>query len=396
MFDYTSCSKIEVLDFSRMPREDWDHLYAKSQQASPFLSYDFLRSWLKSFSIEEHALVLGAYENGALRAAAPLIFRRRVGFSDWLEFLGTGPLPGLPDGLVDRTGFLISAGFEHLTDTLINAILTNYSNTPFLLRYLPTDSLLCSTLATISRKTGRTILQRVASRSLFCCLPASQEDLWASWSKKRRKSYRQSSRKLEKHGRIVTQVHSGKDYDSRIFKHMQSVDERSWKAKCGSNHMQNDKVRHFFQYMLEKMCYREEAAVALLQVENVPIAYEVLMYGQSTMYGYIKAFDDDYSHASPGTLLSIAVMEDAIQKGLKCYDMLRGDEAYKQTLGRMQRDEADFLILPKTHSGSWLAWLLAIGIPRTRELVRDTLTITGLLEPAIRPTGPWKLVGDHP
>ncbi len=63
------------------------------------------------------------------------------------------------------------------------------------------------------------------------------------------------------------------------------------------------------------------------------------------MFCYSQGYDPKFAALSPGTFLMFSAMEDAIQSGVKKFDMLRGDETYKQhwkpeieTTGRIQCD----------------------------------------------------------
>jgi CelD/BcsL family acetyltransferase involved in cellulose biosynthesis len=51
---------------------------------------------------------------------------------------------------------------------------------------------------------------------------------------------------------------------------------------------------------------------------------------ERTQYFYLTAYSPDHSELRPGTLLIALAMERAVDEGVDCVDMLRGEEAYKQ------------------------------------------------------------------
>lgn len=54
-------------------------------------------------------------------------------------------------------------------------------------------------------------------------------------------------------------------------------------------------------------------------------------------YLYNAAFDHAHGDASPGVVLTAALIEDCIERGLARFDFLKGDEAYKFRLGASER-----------------------------------------------------------
>ena len=57
----------------------------------------------------------------------------------------------------------------------------------------------------------------------------------------------------------------------------------------------------------------------------------------SGYYLYNSAYEPELSHLSPGQVLLGALIEKAIDRRLKVFDFLKGDEAYKYRLGSAKR-----------------------------------------------------------
>jgi CelD/BcsL family acetyltransferase involved in cellulose biosynthesis len=54
------------------------------------------------------------------------------------------------------------------------------------------------------------------------------------------------------------------------------------------------------------------------------------LFGRTTLFCYLQGYDPALAALSPGTYLMFAVMEDAIRAGANKFDLLRGEEVYKQ------------------------------------------------------------------
>jgi hypothetical protein len=63
---------------------------------------------------------------------------------------------------------------------------------------------------------------------------------------------------------------------------------------------------------------------------------------------YITGFDKRYATLSPGTVIIAHAIREAIRKGYRVFDFLRGDEPYKFSLGAKLRQTENVTILRKT------------------------------------------------
>ena len=66
-----------------------------------------------------------------------------------------------------------------------------------------------------------------------------------------------------------------------------------------------------------------------------------------TTYFYNAGFDPEWSHVSPGIVLQLASLRDAIERGLRRYDLGPGDFRYKHDLGGVNIERYHFAIAPR-------------------------------------------------
>lgn len=60
-----------------------------------------------------------------------------------------------------------------------------------------------------------------------------------------------------------------------------------------------------------------------------PISWRIGFIYKERYYSYMPAFDEAYKQYSPGKVHLLYCIDDAIKRGIKVYDQLRGDELYK-------------------------------------------------------------------
>src|SRR5438132_1272377 len=70
-------------------REEWEALLQASAANGLFLTWEWLATWWKHFSVERELFVLTARASGELMAIAPFSLRR-CKLGAWVEFLRTG------------------------------------------------------------------------------------------------------------------------------------------------------------------------------------------------------------------------------------------------------------------------------------------------------------------
>lgn len=69
--------------------------------------------------------------------------------------------------------------------------------------------------------------------------------------------------------------------------------------------------------------------IALLEVGDRPIAFQLGFLCGDKIWDYTKAYDRSYSRFAPGTILLPELLNFGIERGFREYDFLRGEEQYK-------------------------------------------------------------------
>ncbi len=105
------------------------------------------------------------------------------------------------------------------------------------------------------------------------------------------------------------------------------------------NHLPLPVQQRFLHDVLVRLATRGMSAVALLEVNGVPIAAQAVLEYQGMFTLYYSGFDPDWHRYSPITILHVALIQDAIARGLNRMDFLPVAEPWKTRWGT----EADFM-----------------------------------------------------
>ena len=93
------------------------------------------------------------------------------------------------------------------------------------------------------------------------------------------------------------------------------------------------RMERFFRRVIVALAARGAARLAFLDVAERPIAAFVMLEWEDTVGLYNSGFAPERAALSPGLVLLAGVVRDAIERGRRRFDFLRGEERYKYEFG---------------------------------------------------------------
>lgn len=149
-----------------------------------------------------------------------------------------------------------------------------------------------------------------------------------------------------------------------------AMEAASWKGKSGTALLNDPKDAAFARRLIGDLAARGDASVALLKVDQQPIAAQVLLYCGRTAYTWKISFDPEFSRYSPGALLVDRVMTDLLDSGaVDTVDTCaRGDSFMAQVLSA-RKPMVD--MVTSARPGLSLGYLAVATYFRGRELMKS-------------------------
>ncbi|HYF80999.1 MAG TPA: GNAT family N-acetyltransferase, partial [Symbiobacteriaceae bacterium] len=85
-----------------------------------------------------------------------------------------------------------------------------------------------------------------------------------------------------------------------------------------------------------------------LYLDGKLIAYELCFLHGTTIYAWSRAFDEEHRNTGPGKIALLHLLETGISQGYRLFDLLRGEEPYKElwTNGQVQNQRVVFVVRP--------------------------------------------------
>ncbi|MDX5593986.1 GNAT family N-acetyltransferase [Pseudovibrio sp. SPO723] len=333
---------IEGLDAFKSLRENWNEIYSKDTEAQYFLSWQWVHMLhLKSGS---NIFILGARPtaSSAYVALFPMRIRTRYNKANNAYY---NDICMAGNFAADYTGFICDPAHDNEALPALGQKLANMD-----WARLQLENLACSpervaqlTAPIMKRKVYPTDLSRTNTRdninNLVCPvteLPDTFEDyLSQCMSSKSRQKLRRFMRKAKDDPDLSFTIPTEETFNQHLDILMGFWRDK-WAERKGRNvdilvrnHRHMLTLAFRYRQLFMPMLWHQDRPVGGLASFIDPVRKSLLFY--------LAGRDETWSGPPPGLILHGASIEWAISKGLKTYDFLRGNEAYKYSYGAKDR-----------------------------------------------------------
>jgi CelD/BcsL family acetyltransferase involved in cellulose biosynthesis len=354
--DSVSPSQIELFaiasaeEFARLEKE-WRDLEARSADATPYLGYDWLSAWLRIYRPERVAAIrLG--ENGSAHALG-LVEQGKHG--RWR-------FAGYP--VTSHRSLLCAAGREGACWSELTAWLRDHAHS-------------WSTLDLEGAGAAAAVLPsaRLSPDHFFVApLPSSFDAYVAERGSRTRRTIRQLLRRFEQ---SALEVREPSDHERSIAEFARLHQARA--RAMGQNHWQiDDRLSRLVLDLYE--AGRLRLSMRELVEAGRTLAVSILIEYRNTLYAYNIGVDCSQHNFSPGLLLLVESVREAIAAGLERADLGPGEYRYKRELGAVPVERYRMSAAAPTPRGRLLGFSSAargeirsrVASERMRRLVSPT------------------------
>lgn len=319
--------RYELLDsFAQVEKiaPEWQALYEQAGRPL-FKSYEEFRIWWLHLGKDENnplCVALAREDLGGLVAVLPLALRRR------------GPLRVLGPAAMDV--------FDY-TDALTRNSAVAEGLWRFLLTNSRADILIAKDICEDDRSfetTHRLMRLRKTHKNNYISLtPFSSGDAWLhSQHKKFRHDLRQKIRRFEEAG--ICKFHileTGAPVPDAIIDTIYRQ-KRAWaENRRAKSVFLRPAMRDFLKELAEIAARRKSLYLSWLSCGEKIIACSIGFIQDRTLYLYMPTYDPDFACCSPGNILMVKSIGWAIENKLTTFDLMRGEDAYKNRFAREYR-----------------------------------------------------------
>jgi hypothetical protein len=190
-----------------------------------------------------------------------------------------------------------------------------------------------------------------------------------------RKKLRQDWNRLSALGSVDIVNERAPDAVREAFESFLALEAGSWKGTQGTALLCDEKDAGFVRRLVSGLADQGNASVALLRIDGLAIAAQVLMYCGTMAYTWKTAFNSDYAKYSPGALLIDKITEELFATpGIDAIDSCSAEGSFMAQLWTGRRKMVDLLIAvgPGKSLGFTMEASRQVGYRQLRDL-RDRL-----------------------
>jgi CelD/BcsL family acetyltransferase involved in cellulose biosynthesis len=306
-------------------RAAWERLRASARLRAPYVSWTWQTEWVQAFA-SDRRLEIRAVEDadGSLVGVLPMFeagpgLLRVIGGADVSDYLDV----------------LAVAGRE---EEVWMALLQARTAEPdvWQLHAVPAASPTVTTLSSLAGTCGLEATIAVEERCPVLDLPRTWDDYLASLPSKHRHELQRKTRRLRREaGDARVSVARRRDEIETRFGDFFDLHRRS---RVGKERFMDARMEKFFRRAVGELADAGGAALWFLDLPSGPAAGFVVLEWDGTVGLYNSGFHPDRAGLAPGLVLLLHLVEDAIVRGKRRFDFLRGEERYKYEFGPKPED----------------------------------------------------------
>ena len=299
----------------------WNRLVERCRIPTPFATWQFQTAWFRTF------------------AAGPLhLLAAQDGSGEWAGVLPLYETP-TPDGpvlrlvggtdIADYLDLIAVAGREEEVWKAMLPALGDLAWRAIDLRPLPAASATPGLLSSLATSAGLACRVDVEERCPVIDLPETWDGYLAKLSGKDRHELRRKIRRAEA-GQPRIEVARAPDAMDALMDGFVALHRQS---KVGKARFMDESMEAFFRDLGRALAEAGLAALWMLWLEDRPAAALFCLEQAGSVSLYNSGFSPEARGMSPGVVLIARTIEDAISRGCRRYDFLRGEEPYKYGFG---------------------------------------------------------------
>lgn len=315
-----NCRLINDVSQWRQLEKHWNHLLDATPQATPWQSWECLSGWWHYLSGDRQLRIYVVETGNVPQMILPL----QIGSA---RLLGRNvrmlePI-GMPDD-INRPRLCIGKPDNDALQCALDTIWQQREDWDAIrLDEACADAPETEAISQFAANRG----QIFRIQPLHPCPYLSLEQDWQAYlgtrSRRLARNLRASRRRLEARGTIHLDKAETPEAVYQAFDVLLDIQSRSWKHAQGVGLSASADYRSYIRHFIGQLSHKGAARVLILYCGDKPVAGTIAVMERDKYYSAQIVHDQDYDHASPGTLLEAMELEELMQeKRLKLYDFL--------------------------------------------------------------------------
>ena len=171
---------------------------------------------------------------------------------------------------------------------------------------------------------------------LVADLPGTRDEFRASLSRKRREQLNHRRNRLERAGTARLSIAGCADERARAMNAPIRLHRARWDTKDDPGKFRSEAYLDFHRTVVERFAARDELWLVTLELDGVIIDVLYLFRWRDELMFFQSGFDPEHEALSPGHVMFGWTYREAIERGLRRADMLKGEYHYKGAWARRE------------------------------------------------------------
>jgi len=331
--------QIELIDFERW----WNQILSRSLDNHPFLTYEWVTSWLKHFGKGRELKLFTAESEGSVSLVIPVMYSLR-------RFFGLKPcrVEFVSGSDSDYQVFPVTNFCEatRSINKLIKSIIDDSDADRIIFGEVPEDSATAKLLENASGDRFE-VSQSVINVCLYVPLPPSYDMYFLTLGSNMRRNLKVWERQALKDYKVEFVTYDKIGTIEEAMKIFFELHQKSQIVKGNSGLFSDSAKMSFHMDVANAFAKKGWLALFFLLFNDRPVSSVYCYEYNSKLYAYLCGFDPEYARYRPGHLAFKNVIKYGIEKRLKEFDFLRGDEEYKTRWKTLVRNNLEFRVCKK-------------------------------------------------
>jgi CelD/BcsL family acetyltransferase involved in cellulose biosynthesis len=329
----------ELNDFERW----WNQMLSRSLDNHPFLTYEWVTSWLKHFGKGRELKLFTVESEGSVSLVIPVMYspRRLFGLKrGWVECVCGSDS--------DYQVFSLANFHEaaRSVNKLMKSIIDAFDVDRIVFGEVPEDSATAKLLENVSGERFG-VSRSVINVCRYVPLPASYDVYLQTLGSNMRRNLKVWERQALKDFKVEFVTYDKIGTIEEAMKIFFELHQKSQMIKGNCGLFSDSAKRRFHMDVANAFAKKGWLALFFLSFNNRPVSSVYCYEYNSKLYAYLCGFDPEYARYRPGHLAFKNVIKYGIEKRLKEFDFLRGEEEYKTRWGTFVRNNLVFRISKK-------------------------------------------------
>jgi CelD/BcsL family acetyltransferase involved in cellulose biosynthesis len=318
----------------------WNRLLSRSLDNHPFSTYEWLASWWKHLGKGKELKFFSVEREGAVSLVIPVVYSTRRVFGlkyCWVEFVGASSS--------DYQVFLVTSFHQaaRSVNQLIESIMEDSDADCVVFREVPEDSVTARLLENVNGERFG-VSSSVINSCLYVPLPNNYETYLQTLGSNMRRNLKIWEKQALKDYRVEFVTYDKIGTIEEAMKIFFELHQKSQIAKGNRGLFSDGNERSFHIDVANAFAKKGWLALFFLTFNGKPVSTVYCYEYNGKLYAYLCGFDPEYARYRPGHLAFKNLIRYGIEKKLKEFDFLRGNEEYKTRWRTMVRNNLEFRI----------------------------------------------------